>query len=100
MTSPDEDVFQWAVDERKHYNATIAAGRTPQQPLIPLRNIDIKLDGPSGGRPLHDAAFAFSETITAVRIIGLSTRDLGSLLVDFSVGQGASLSCWNTPNLS
>ncbi|KAG0205787.1 hypothetical protein BGX33_007746 [Mortierella sp. NVP41] len=61
--STGDDMFQWAVDERRIYDTEIGAGRTPQIQLVPLRMVSICYGHDTYGRQLNDIAFAFNKTL-------------------------------------
>ncbi|KAK3810541.1 MAG: hypothetical protein J3R72DRAFT_428164 [Linnemannia gamsii] len=69
-TTINEGVFRWAVDERKQYNAEIAAGRLPQHALVPLRSFVVRDGQPFAGYQINDAAFAFGSTLESIEISG------------------------------
>ncbi|KAF9151857.1 hypothetical protein BG015_006129 [Linnemannia schmuckeri] len=98
-----EDVFQWAVDERRQHDVDIAAGRSPQQPLVPLKDVDITNGRPSDGRLLNDIGFAFGNTLTSLSFSSFSVdgnpNDL-EVSADCLVGSHPSSPSWNAPRLS
>ncbi|KAF9531558.1 hypothetical protein EC957_002695, partial [Mortierella hygrophila] len=59
LKSFTDDVIQWAVDERRQHDADIAAGRTPQRPLVPLRRAKINNERPTDGRLINDIGYSF-----------------------------------------
>ncbi|KAG0300751.1 hypothetical protein BGZ97_003091 [Linnemannia gamsii] len=63
LTTIDNSIFQWAVEERKQYDAEIAAGRSPHQPLVPLEDVDVVSHRPSDGRLINDIGYGFGETL-------------------------------------
>ncbi|KAK3815667.1 MAG: hypothetical protein J3R72DRAFT_461520 [Linnemannia gamsii] len=77
MSSINESAFHWAVDERRRYNADIAAGRLPQHALVPLRSFVVRSGKPFAGHQINDVAFAFSNTLESIEISG-QWRLLGS----------------------
>ncbi|KAK3841058.1 MAG: hypothetical protein J3R72DRAFT_158473 [Linnemannia gamsii] len=69
-TSINEGVFHWAVDERRRYNADIAAGRRPQHALVPLSSFIVKNGNLLAGDQINDVAFAFGNTLESIEISG------------------------------
>ncbi|KAK5821515.1 hypothetical protein F5H01DRAFT_337321 [Linnemannia elongata] len=104
LTSFTDDVFQWAVDERKQHDADIAAGRPPQRPLVPLRHINVNNERPTDGRLINDIAYSFGETLRSleVRPLSLGWRLAGIIpdSVECWVGGRLPWSYWHTPLLS
>ncbi|KAG0288994.1 hypothetical protein BGZ96_007326 [Linnemannia gamsii] len=92
ISSWSEDLFQWAVDERRNGLLGIAAGRKPTTPPpVPLRIANINYGPKSDGRQVDDLMFGFSETLESLDI----TSDVyqhyvipihDDLLPDFKVG--------------
>ncbi|KAG0202348.1 hypothetical protein BGX33_009763 [Mortierella sp. NVP41] len=70
-----DDTFQWAVDERRQHNLEIAAGRTPQRPLVPLRSYAAGYQYPSSGHQINDVLFAFNDTLEVVSVHGFRSQD-------------------------
>ncbi|KAF8934741.1 hypothetical protein BGZ47_010223 [Haplosporangium gracile] len=68
MSSLGDDTFHWAVNERKQHCADIAAGRIPQQQLVPLRIFVVTYNHFSTGRQVDDVLFAFHESLEDVSI--------------------------------
>ncbi|KAK3824164.1 MAG: hypothetical protein JOS17DRAFT_804601 [Linnemannia elongata] len=102
-TSIAEDVFQWAVGERKQHNTDIAAGRLPQQPLVPLKTVDISNYRPFDGRLINDIGFAFGNTLTSLSLLSFAQEEAPDNLfvsTDCLVGSHHSSSSWNAPRLS
>lgn len=102
MSSVDEDVFQWAVDERRRRDADIAAGCTPEQPPVPLQHIDIKYNRPLNGRLFDSLGCGFSKTLRSIRVHSFRSGDspeLGQYAGHCSFGGGISSLRWNTPRL-
>ncbi|KAK3824158.1 MAG: hypothetical protein JOS17DRAFT_752122 [Linnemannia elongata] len=104
LTSFTDDIFQWAVDERKQYDAEIAAGRPPPRPLVPLRYVKVNNDGSTDGRLINDIGYSFGETL---QFLDVGPLTCGSRLtgiipdsVECSVGGHPSWSCWHAPLLS
>ncbi|KAK3845568.1 MAG: hypothetical protein J3R72DRAFT_436078 [Linnemannia gamsii] len=94
-----DDAFQWAVDERKQYDADIAGGCTPQRLLVPLRHFCVSGLPPSLGRQIDDVGYAFQDTLETINIRSLLPSDSTGLeMPEFSIG--ALGSSWNLPRLS
>ncbi|KAF9155827.1 hypothetical protein BG015_008404 [Linnemannia schmuckeri] len=104
------DMFQWAVDERKNYNAKIAAGQDlSPQPLVPLRELTAQFVLPSQDEQINGIAFAFGDTLERLRVHGCLFKavDVHHQPTVFAIGQepglpsSSSLSpCWHVPKLS
>ncbi|KAK3824177.1 MAG: hypothetical protein JOS17DRAFT_270283 [Linnemannia elongata] len=92
--------FQWAVDERKQRDADIVAGRTPLQPLVPLRIFSTVYDQPAFGRQVNDVAFAFGGTLEKIVASSKWWRMLTDqeAALEFSIGEGDH--SWDLPRLS
>lgn len=102
-TSFAEDVFQWAVDERKQHDADIAGGRLPQKPLIPLQTVEITNYRPFDGRLINDIGFAFGNTLTSLSFLCFAMGETPDDLLastDCLVGSHHLSSSWNAPRLS
>ncbi|KAG0357517.1 hypothetical protein BGX24_006190, partial [Mortierella sp. AD032] len=67
-TSISIGAVHWAVDERRRYNADIAAGRRPQHALVPLRSFNVKHGNLLAGDQINDVAFAFGSTLESIEI--------------------------------
>ncbi|KAK5821516.1 hypothetical protein F5H01DRAFT_337322, partial [Linnemannia elongata] len=102
LTSFTDDVFQWAVDERKQHDADIAAGRPPQRPLVPLRYAEVDSERLTDGRLINDIGYSFGETLQTllVRHFSLKWTLAGPDSVECWVGGRPSWSCWHAPLLS
>ncbi|KAF9136055.1 hypothetical protein BGW39_008018 [Mortierella sp. 14UC] len=102
IPSLDDDSFQWAVTERKQYDIEIEAGRIPQCPLVPLRNLTINYRKPAFGRQINDAAFAFGRTLRSMSASGDWWGDLTDFEKEhgFAIGADKGELCWNVPQLS
>ncbi|KAK5821527.1 hypothetical protein F5H01DRAFT_411275 [Linnemannia elongata] len=104
LTSLTDDIFQWAVDERRQYDADIAAGRPPQRPLVPLRYAEVNNERPTDGRLINDIGYSFGETLQSlvVRPLLLGWRLAGIIpdSVECWVGGRPSWPCWRAPLLS
>ncbi|OAQ32624.1 hypothetical protein K457DRAFT_16188 [Linnemannia elongata AG-77] len=104
LTSITDDVFQWAVDERRQHDAEIAAGRSPQRPLVPLRYAEVNNERPTDGRLINDIGYSFGKTLQSleVRPLSLGWRLAGIIpdSVECWVGGRLSWSCWHAPLLS
>jgi hypothetical protein len=76
ISSPSfkEDMFKWAVQERKDFDCSIDKA-TSQRPLVPLRNYDIRFPVPSFGRQVDDVTYAFSDTLESMSISGFAPDD-------------------------
>ncbi|KAG0313105.1 hypothetical protein BGZ97_010519 [Linnemannia gamsii] len=110
--SINDNTFQWAVDERRQYNADIAAGRRQhrpsrqQSPLVPLRYFTIKDGQLPTRRQLSNIAFAFHDTLEMIIFSGSWEReddDQESLDSDGINGDNntnnSELSSWSLPRL-
>ncbi|OAQ21994.1 hypothetical protein K457DRAFT_37379, partial [Linnemannia elongata AG-77] len=104
LTSFSDDIFQWAVDERRQYDADIAAGHPPQRPLVPLRYAEVDSEHLNDGRLINDIGYSFGETLRSLEV---RPRSLGWRLagiipdsVECWVGGRPSWSCWHAPLLS
>ncbi|KAK3824180.1 MAG: hypothetical protein JOS17DRAFT_833705, partial [Linnemannia elongata] len=106
-----DDMFQWAVDERKDYDTNIVAGREspPPQPLVPLRDLAITFVLLSQDDQVNGIAFAFGDTLESLRLHGCLYRvvDVDQKPAVFTIGQEPgsspsqlSSSCWHVPRLS
>ncbi|OAQ32587.1 hypothetical protein K457DRAFT_16152 [Linnemannia elongata AG-77] len=104
LTSFTDDIFQWAVDERRQYDADIAAGCPPQRPLVPLRHAEVNNKRPTDGRLINDIGYSFGETLQSleVRPLSLGWRVAGIIpdSVECWVGGRPSWPCWRAPLLS
>ncbi|KAK3824159.1 MAG: hypothetical protein JOS17DRAFT_270083 [Linnemannia elongata] len=91
ITLWSEDLFKWAVAERREAMAEIAAGRTPKKPLVPLRLAKINCESHSDGCPIDDVMIGFSETLESLDVTSHFIR--GSVapsdndLPDFRIGR-------------
>ncbi|KAF9136051.1 hypothetical protein BGW39_008014 [Mortierella sp. 14UC] len=101
MSYTDKDVFQWAVDERRQYDADMAAGRSPRQPLVPLQEVHIEFDGSFNGRLFDSIGYAFSDTLKSLRAHCIASNNSGpdQDVSDCSFGRGLLSSSWSTPKL-
>ncbi|KAG0071418.1 hypothetical protein BGZ90_012258, partial [Linnemannia elongata] len=105
LTSSTDDVFQWAVDERRQHNADIAAGCHPRRPLVPLRHAEVNNNRPTDGRLINDIGYSFGKTLKALNFQSHRTFDdevsvVGLNLDECSVGSSSSWSpCWHAPQL-
>ncbi|KAF9136049.1 hypothetical protein BGW39_008012 [Mortierella sp. 14UC] len=100
MDSASDDMFQWAVDERRIYDAKVAAGRTPQTSLVPLREFNVVYYHKTFGRQLNDVVFAFDKTleiITASCYWVPKNANKQQDLPEFIVGN--SFASWDLPRL-
>ncbi|KAG0377268.1 hypothetical protein BGX24_006422 [Mortierella sp. AD032] len=69
ITSFDEDIFKWAVQERTELDdAGIQSGVT-QQALAPLQDYIVEFDHPSSGRQASDVVYAFGNTLQNIQIV-------------------------------
>ncbi|OAQ32590.1 hypothetical protein K457DRAFT_16156 [Linnemannia elongata AG-77] len=104
LTSLTDDIFQWAVDERRQYDADVSAGRPPQRPLVPLRYAEVNNERPTDGRLINDIGYSFGETLQSleVRPLSLGWRLAGIIpdSVECWVGGRPSWPCWRAPLLS
>ncbi|KAG9069519.1 hypothetical protein KI688_010422 [Linnemannia hyalina] len=103
LKSFTDDVFQWAVDERRQHDADIAAGRTPQRPLVPLQNATVNNERPTDGRLINDIGYSFGETLKTLHFYSYATFDNQESVVlgECSVGGSPSWSlCWHAPQLT
>ncbi|KAG0295209.1 hypothetical protein BGZ96_012311 [Linnemannia gamsii] len=76
-------MFQWAVDERKEYGDNIAAGRRSTQPLVPLRELNVRVASPSDGKLISDVAYAFSGTLENLKVTSpMTSRSSDELTMD------------------
>ncbi|KAF9136050.1 hypothetical protein BGW39_008013 [Mortierella sp. 14UC] len=94
-----EDAFQWAVDERKQYRIDVAAGRTPQRPLVPLSIFTTRYGRPTTGRQLNDVLFSFNETLTSITISAYWSP-FNHINAPTTVSIGESDTYWELPRLS
>ncbi|KAF9094537.1 hypothetical protein BGX29_009464 [Mortierella sp. GBA35] len=101
ITSWGDDLFQWAIDERKAFNAEVAVGRTPDRPLVPLRDVSINYRNLSYGNQVDDTTFGFGKTLESLVIVGHFPRIMNAHLhqEDFTFGNRHSPRSWNLPNL-
>ncbi|KAF9087608.1 hypothetical protein BGX23_007993 [Mortierella sp. AD031] len=101
ITSWGDDLFQWAIDERKAFNAEVAVGRTPDRPLVPLRDVSINYRNLSYGNQVDDITFGFGKTLESLVIVGHFPRIMNAHLhqEDFTFGNRHSPRSWNLPNL-
>ncbi|KAG0361724.1 hypothetical protein BGX24_005293, partial [Mortierella sp. AD032] len=99
MDSVDDDMFQWAVDERRIYDTEVAAGRTPHTSLVPLRLINVSYYHKSFGSQLNDVVFAFDKTLEIITTSCYwQPRDINTQEPpEFVVGN--SFASWNLPKL-
>ncbi|KAG9069510.1 hypothetical protein KI688_010413 [Linnemannia hyalina] len=104
LKSFTDDVFQWAVDERRQHDADISAGCTPQRPLIPLQNATVNNERPTDGRLINDIGYSFGETLQYLDVrpltFGWGLADIIPDSVECSVGGRPPWSCWHAPLLS
>lgn len=106
ISSPGEDVFRWAVDERKQFDKDIADGRTTPSrgPLVPLRRLRVAFDDlPSSGGFFDDAVFAFQETLENIIVTVCESVEQNSTQpLEFSIGDSKNnyQSSWELPRLS
>ncbi|KAG0056708.1 hypothetical protein BGZ89_002056 [Linnemannia elongata] len=105
LTSFTDDVFQWAVDERMQHDADIAARRSPQTPLVPLREVKVDNDRSTDGRLINDIGYSFGETLQYLEARlpfprGTHPDDIIPDPVECLVGGPPSLPCWHAPLLS
>ena len=77
LTSFTDDIFQWAVDERRQHDADIAAGRPPQRPLVSLQVIDTSDNRPTDGRLINDIGYGFGATLEVFDLQYYMTFDDG-----------------------
>ncbi|KAF9151854.1 hypothetical protein BG015_006126 [Linnemannia schmuckeri] len=75
MPSLGDNTFHWAVHERKQHSVDIAAGRIPQQQLVPLRRFEVIYEHFSTGRQVNDVLFAFSESLESLLMTHLWYSD-------------------------
>ncbi|KAG0372852.1 hypothetical protein BGX24_012493 [Mortierella sp. AD032] len=75
MTFLAGDAFQWAVNERKQYDADIAVGLTPWRPLVHLLNFEFEYRKPVYGRQINDVAFEFGRTLECIVLKDYLIRD-------------------------
>ncbi|KAF9902140.1 hypothetical protein EC991_005253 [Linnemannia zychae] len=104
-TCQDEDVFQWAVDERRQHDLDIAAGRLPLRPLVPLEVAVITSNSPFTDRLLDSIGFAFGNTLKIFRAAcsssAFTTPDHTPLEYSFGLRKGNIPSFdWSMPQLS
>ncbi|KAF9911481.1 hypothetical protein EC991_003283 [Linnemannia zychae] len=107
LMSGDEDVFQWAVEERSQHDADIEAGYSTEQPLVPLQKVQIKFDGPFNGRFFDSIGYAFSDTLNVLqaRCMSRNNPEPSDDVADCSFGGacsfdgGLSSPGWSTPQL-
>ncbi|KAF9911482.1 hypothetical protein EC991_003284 [Linnemannia zychae] len=99
MDSASDDMFQWAVDERRIYDAKITAGQTPHTLLVPLRVFNVAYYHKSFGRQLNDVVFAFNKTLETITAncywepMNVNEQDFAEFVV------GNSFANWDLPNL-
>ncbi|KAK3824165.1 MAG: hypothetical protein JOS17DRAFT_270126 [Linnemannia elongata] len=74
ITSLGEDIFKWAVQERKDFDESKEAAPS-QRSLVPLREYRIRFPNPSSGRQINDVAYAFQDTLETMSIDGFCPHD-------------------------
>ncbi|KAF9094541.1 hypothetical protein BGX29_009468 [Mortierella sp. GBA35] len=81
-----EDIFKWAVKERKDFESGIEL----QRPLVTLKEFIIKYDSPSFGSQLSDVLYAFNNTLETVHVRGFrpNNEDDHQTLSEFLIGMG------------
>lgn len=94
-----EDVFKWAVDERREAIAEIAAGRKPKKSPVPLRLAKINCQPQSDGRPIDDVMIGFSETLESLDVTSHYYRapgaPSGNSPPDFRIGHISGDIAWH-----
>ncbi|KAF9924975.1 hypothetical protein FBU30_005169 [Linnemannia zychae] len=99
-----EDIFQWAVEERRKHDADVRAGNTPLQPLAPLAHVFLGYKHSSNGRLINSVGYAFGDTIEILNIHNFSEENTVTLpsMEKCSIGfiPESLSSCWNLPRLS
>ncbi|KAG0058590.1 hypothetical protein BGZ89_001156 [Linnemannia elongata] len=96
----EEDSMQWAVEERTQHDADLAAGRSPQELLVPLQVASVKSYSAFNGRLLNDLGYAFGNTLTSLEISTFtrsSVADANLGLPECLIGYGPFSSCWDAP---
>ncbi|KAK3845583.1 MAG: hypothetical protein J3R72DRAFT_521151 [Linnemannia gamsii] len=88
--SSSENMFQWAVKERKEFDGAGLRNGTFRRPLVPLQSYHVLFDNPSSGRQASDVVYAFGETLKSIEIIfggGVPlVNDSSQHLPEFSLG--------------
>ncbi|KAH7038718.1 hypothetical protein BKA57DRAFT_509471 [Linnemannia elongata] len=103
LKSIADDVFQWAVDERRQCDADVAEGRPPQRPLVPLRHVEVNNERPTDGRLINDIGYSFGKTLKTLNFNShrTSENEESVELEECSVGNSPSWSpCWHAPQLT
>ncbi|KAG0268232.1 hypothetical protein BGZ95_002547, partial [Linnemannia exigua] len=88
LNSLDEDIFKWAVQERKQLDETDLHTVT-RRALVPLRDYSVEFNHPSSGRQASDVIYAFGDTLQNIHIAdnkSLSSDNGSQSLPDFVLG--------------
>ncbi|KAG0272297.1 hypothetical protein BGZ95_011963, partial [Linnemannia exigua] len=70
IASFGEDVFKWAVQERKEFDRDNGDSVSPSRSLVPLRWYHVQFKEPSYGRQINDVAYAFGNSLESLQIDG------------------------------
>ncbi|KAF9537644.1 hypothetical protein EC957_007838 [Mortierella hygrophila] len=91
IASFGEDMFKWAVQERKDFDESKEAAPS-RRSLIPLREYQIQFPNPSFGRQVDDVAYAFQDTLETMIISGFCPHDfnIDQSWPEFLLGTGDS----------
>ncbi|KAK3845582.1 MAG: hypothetical protein J3R72DRAFT_436118 [Linnemannia gamsii] len=91
IASFGEDIFKWAVQERKEFDRNNGYSASPSSScLVPLRAYQVRYNEPSYGRQINDVAYAFGNTLETLVIDGYYSENhlvLQQDQPDFSLGR-------------
>ncbi|KAF9924978.1 hypothetical protein FBU30_005172 [Linnemannia zychae] len=79
LKDPDENIFRWAVQERKSIGSVDNKTDTTQKSLVPLRDFSVTFDERSTGNHVKDVLYAFNDTIESISIRFRRNNNLNGL---------------------
>jgi hypothetical protein len=96
VTFSDQDLFEWAVQEKQEFDLLLSRGEVPETPLVPVEHVNIQFDREGYGPQIDSIAHGFGNTLDTLSVEWATSFNPFTELEQVPVAFGQF---WNLPQL-